>query len=188
MALSLVTDVTEEPVTLDEIKSHLRIDFKDDDAYLSSCVRAARTWVEGQTKRGIMDQTWDYTIDYAWPWKYGGTRIDLPLNPVASITSISYVDSDGATQTLASNQYTAQTRTHDSYIVPAYGVTWPDVRWVPDAVTVRFVAGSSSDIPDDLQRAVMILAGHYYEVRETAVDAPMAVEALISPFRKATFQ
>lgn len=181
MSLTLVTDVVEEPVSLDEQKAHLRLDIDDDDAYISGCVTAARAWVEGQTKRAFMPQTWDYVIDYHMP-----ARIDLPMNPVVSVTSVSYVDTAGASQTLASSQYTVAARKHGSFIVPAYNVTWPDVRHVPAAVTVRFVAGVASEVPQELHRAIMILAGAYYENRET-VPAPMAVEALVSPYRKASF-
>lgn len=189
MALTLVTDVTEEPVSLDEEKAHLRLDTDDDDAYLAGCISAARIWVEGQTHRAILPQTWDYTIDYDWP-QYGGyDRIVLPLRPVKAIAatspevfSITYVDSNGVTQTLAQSQYTLA---KSGYIVPAYNVTWPEVRCVPDAITVRFVAGDADNIPQELHRAIMILAGQYYEYRETGAGAPKAVEALISPYRRA---
>ena len=187
MALSLVTDVTSEPVSLDELKAHLRLDVDDDDAYLAGCVAAARTWVEGQTRRAIMPQTWDYIIDYGWPRSRGGYRIDLPMNPVTSVTSITYVDSSGAGQTLATSKYTVSARTNGSFIVPAYDQEWPDVRCVPSAVTVRFVAGDADEIPQELHRAIMVLAGHYYEFRETGIDAPKAVEALISPLRSVSF-
>ena len=193
MALTVVTDVTAEPVSLDQQKGHLRMDGDDDDAYISSCIMAARQWIEGQTKCAIMDQTWSYGIDYAWPVRFGKYRIDFPLNPVASqgspeTISVTYVDSDGATQTLATSQYTIAARRSGSYIVPAFDVVWPEVRWVPDAITVQFVAGDSDNVPQELYRAVMILAGHYYENRETAIEAPSAVEALISPFRTVTFR
>ena len=183
MSLSIVTDVTEEPVSIDECKAHLRIDFDDDDAYLAGCIMAARQWVEGQTKKALMPRTYDYKIDWGWPTKHGKFWIDLPVNPVASVTSISYVDTAGATQTLASSQYTVEARGHHSYIVEAYDVTWPTIRSVPSAVTVRFVAGDASNIPQTLHRAVMVLAGHLYEHRETAGSVPMAVEALIASQR-----
>jgi uncharacterized phiE125 gp8 family phage protein len=195
MALALVTDATEEPVSLDELKDHLRLDIDDDDAYLAGCVTAARQWVEGQTKRNILVKTWDYSIDYEWPWSGSSHRIELPLNPVKSIAgtspevfSITYVDTDGVSQTLAQSQYTLVNRSHHSYIVPAYDVEWPDVRCVPNAITVRFQSGDGDNIPQQLHRAIMVLAGYFYEVRETASNVPMAVESLISPWRKATFQ
>ena len=188
MSLTLVTDLAYEPVSLEEQKEHLRLDITADDHYVSSCITAARGFIEGQVKRSLMPKTYDYNIDYCWPYKDGAIRIDFPLNPVTSVTSISYVDSDGATQTLAASQYTVVAREFNSYIVAAYNVSLPDVRWVPNAITVRFVTGNSSTVPDELRRAIMILAGHYYENRETSMDAPIAIEALISPFRKATFQ
>ena len=191
MALSLVTDVTAEPVSVDDQKMHLRLDSDADDSYVAICIKAARQWIEGQTKRAIMSQTWDYSIDFGWPHRAGLHRIDYPLNPVAvqaspTIDSVTYIDDDGNSQTLAVSQYTVVARTNNSYLVPAFDVTWPTVRNVPNAITVRFVAGYST-VPEDLNRAVMILAGYYYEIRETGVDAPESVEALISPFRAATF-
>ena len=193
MALALVTAATSEPVTVDEMREHLRLDGDDDDAYVSDCITAARTWVEGQTKRGILTQTWDYYIDYAWPYYCGSHRINLPLNPVQAISAsspeifqITYVDDDGATQTLAQSQYTLVDRLHGSYIVPAYNIEWPTVRYVPEAIKVRFVVGEST-APADLKRAIMVLAGHYYEMRETGAGAPRAVEAMISPYRGVSF-
>ncbi len=192
MALTIVTDVTDEPLSVDDQKAHLRIDTDDDDAYIATCITAARQWIEGQTKRAIMNQTWDYGIDYHWPVRNGRHRIDFPLNPVTApaspeTTVITYVDDNGTTQTLAQTQYTVVSRRHGSFIVPAFNATWPSIRSVPNAITVRFRAGDSSNIPQELHRAVLILAAHYYEERETAADAPPAVEALISPFRAPSF-
>jgi len=189
MALTLVTAPSSEPVSLDEQKAHLRIDADYDDAYIASCIIAARQFIEGQTHHVIMQQTWSHTIDWNWPWKFGGRRIDLPTNPVTaqaspSTTVITYVDTNGATQTLAQTQYTVVGRRHGSYIVPAYDITWPDVRSVPDAITVRYQAGYGATlVPQELHRAVLILAAYYYENRETSAGTPKAVEALISPFR-----
>jgi uncharacterized phiE125 gp8 family phage protein len=191
MSLSLVTEPTEEPVTVDEQKEHMRIDADDnhDDAFIYTCIVAARTWIEGQTRRCMKSQTWDYSIDCGWPRVGGMPRITLPLNPVKAIGdtspevfSITYVDTDGATQTLATSQYTLVSRRYGSYIVPSYNVTWPDVRNVPNAITVRFVAGESN-VPEPLNMATMVLATHYYENRETAAKAPEAVESVVSAYR-----
>lgn len=182
MSLTLVTAPTSEPVSLSEMKSHMRLDGNDDDSYVTKCIKAARQWIEGQTKRALVTQTVDYAIDSNWPMWNGLPMIRLPLNPIASVSSITYVDSNGTSQTLATSQYTVAARTHGSYIVPAYGVTWPSVRDVPEAITVRFVAGADT-VDEDLKIAVKILASYYYENRETSSGAPRAVEALISPYR-----
>ena len=190
MSLTLVTEPTIEPITLEQLKAQLRLDVDNDDELLRDLIEVARSWVEGQTHRALASQTYDYAIDWEWPMKYGYTRIDLPLNPISSVTSITYVDNNGASQTLAANQYIVSARNHSSYIAPAYGVSWPDVRCIPSAITVRFVAGSDTNIPVSLKHAVKMLAAHLYENREAVAPKemmaiPFGIEALVSPYRKA---
>jgi len=193
MALTLVTAATAEPITLDELKEHLRLDTDHDDAYVNSCITAARHYIEGQTHHVIMQQTWSYTIDYHWPERFGSRRIDFPTNPVTaqtspSTTTITYVDTNGVSQTLAQTQYTVLGRRHGSYIVPAYEITWPEVRHVPDAITVQYQSGyATTAVPQELHRAMLILAAHYYENREVG-DLPAVIEALVSPFRYSRVQ
>lgn len=38
---------SEEPVTLAQAKAHCRVDFDDDDEYLTHLIKAARRWAEG---------------------------------------------------------------------------------------------------------------------------------------------
>lgn len=187
MALELVTGPTTEPVTLTEAKAHLRLDIADDDGLLAGYLMAARHFIETQTKRDLVTKTWDYSIDYRWPRKYHGWHmIRLPLNPVQSVTSVTYVDDSGATQTLASDQYIVSANDSYSSIVPAYDVSWPTVRCVPSAVTVRFVSGYVN-CPPDLKVAVLLMAGHLYENREAVSgkamsEMPLSVDALVSPY------
>jgi uncharacterized phiE125 gp8 family phage protein len=195
MALKLVSGPTQEPVTVEEAKQHMRLEVSDDDALVASYVLAARQWVEGETKRALVTQTWDYAIDYDWPHYYGLDKIILPLNPVQSVTSISYVDGDGASQTLAADQYTVAAREHVSFIEPAYDVAWPEVRCVPSAITVRFVTGYIDDtvspavgaVPFGLRTAVLMKAAEMYEHRGDMLPGTLqthpAIEALISPYR-----
>lgn len=200
MALNLVTGPVSEPVTLTEFKAHTRIDISDDDGLVAGYLLTAREMVEAQTRRKLMPQTWDYVIDYGWPYFGGVHQITLPVNPVISVTSITYTDNNGASQTLDASQYKAACRDSYSFIVPAYGVTWPDVRCDLGAVTVRFRAGYLDDSvspsvdapPWPLKQAILMLASHWYENRET-VDprtlgsVPYGFESLISPYRIVRF-
>lgn len=189
--LELVTGPTTEPVTLTEAKAQLRLDIADDDGLLAGYLMAARHFIETQTKRDLVTKTWDYSIGYHWPRRFANETfyrymIRLPVNPVQSVTSVTYVDDNGATQTLASNQYTVSASDSYSSIVPAYNVTWPTVRRIPSAITVRFVSGYV-DCPPPLKAAVLLLAGHFYENREavsgkTMSEMPFSVDALIGPY------
>lgn len=202
MGMTLVTGPTLEPVLLDEAKAHLRVDISDDDGYISGLMLAARQWVEGQTHRALITQTWDFGYDYCWPReaqaKYRAWRLvlRLPVAPAASITSISYVDGTGATQTLATDQYQTILNNDHPRIEEAYNASWPDVRDQANAITVRAVVGYGSnpgDVPYPLRQAILLLAGHLYENREAVVigqapaEVPMSVEALISPYRRSVF-
>ena len=188
MSLTLVTGPSSEPITLEEAKAQLRLDTDEDDALVVRLIKAARTWVEGQTKKALKAQTWDQTIDWQWPFKDSIPWITLEKNPVQSVTSITYVDGSSPNPTLAASDYIAVSREHHSYITPAYGVTWPTLRYVPEAITVRFVAGYS-EVPEPLKHAIAMLVAHWYENREpvivgtSAANIPLAVEAMISPYR-----
>ena len=185
MSLTLVTAPEQEPVTLAEVKAQLRLDIDEDDALLWRLMVAARVWVEGQTKRALLTQTWDQTIDYDWPYYRHLPHIRFEKNPVQSVSSITYMDGSSPNPTLSSANYIVVSREHGSYISPAYGVTWPNVRTVPEAIKVRFVAGYTS-VPEPLKHAILLLVAHWYENREVMgaeTEIPYAVEAMISPYR-----
>lgn len=197
MATTLVTPPAAEVITLAEAKAHARVEIDDDDGLIAGYAIAARVHLEGETRRAFLTQTWDLTLDYGWPVvREDGrhlNRIVLPRPPVQSVTSITYIDSAGATQTLAADQYKlAKASTGEWFVEPAYGVTWPSVRSEMAAITVRFVAGYGSnpgDVPEPLRQAMLLLIGHFYENREAinigniVNELPFAVAALVFPFR-----
>lgn len=185
MSLTLVTGPTREPVTLAEARAQCRIDSSVEDGLIAGDILAARQHVEIYTRRAMLTQTWDQTLDEL------GTEIVLLKPPVQSVTSVKYLDASGVEQTLNSSQYRlVQRSTGEFVIVPAYGVTWPTVQPVESAVTVRFVAGYSSDaFPEPLRKAVLLLVSHWFENRSavdergTAAEIPLGFEALVFPFR-----
>jgi len=195
MGLSLVTKPTAEPVTLIEAKAHCRIDTSDDDGLIAGYIVAARSWLESQLGP-LMTQTWDITFDYRWPWDGCKFILRLPIRPVQSITSVTYVDENGVTQTLSASLYKAILNTPVAAIEKAYGASWPGVRAQPAAITVRAVCGygpNPGDIPAHLRQALLMLVGHFYEHRESVVigqapsSVPMSVEMLMSPSRDWSF-
>lgn len=193
MGLVTVTPPAADPLSLAEAKAHLRIDTADEDGLIAGYILAARQFVENETHLRLITQTLDYTIDDGWPSLiargYYRTRIELPVKPVASVSSISYVDTSGNSQTLAADQYIVRTDGPVPYIEPAYGVTWPGVRCQPAAITVRFVAGTAlSDVPNPLLQAMRLLVAHADANREavsngTFNEVPLGVEAYLSPYR-----
>lgn len=198
MGLTLVTGPSTEPVTLAEAKAHCRVAISDDDGLIAGYIIAARMHLETETRRAFMTQTYDATFDYEWPRVWDRCKVDyrpqitLPKAPLQSVTSVTYVDDAGASQTLATDQYRVSANGIEGLIEPAYNVSWPTVREQMGCVTVRFVCGygaNPSDVPEPLRQAILLLVGHFYENREPVnvgnivTPLPFAVDALVFPFR-----
>ena len=171
-----------EPVTTAEAKLHLRVDHGDEDAYIDTLVATARQHIELVTRRAMVDTTFTLKMD-AFP-----TEIRPPRSPLSSVSSITYVDTDGATQPLSASVYSVDTDTEPGRISLAFNQSGPDIREQNNAVVVTFVAGygsAATDVPAALVTTVKMLAGHYYEfpvpviAGATATKIPMNIESLI---------
>lgn len=198
MGLALVTPPAYDPISLAEAKAHCRITSSDEDGTIVGYILAARQHIENECHLRIVTQTLDYTIDDDWPCEiargYHRQRITFPIGPVQSVTSITYVDGDGSTQTLGTDQYVVANfgttvQSGRPYIEPAYNVTWPTVRCQSAAITVRFVAGwDLSNVPNPIMHALRLLISHADQNREAVAsgafgEIPLGVEAFISPYR-----
>ena len=56
-SLKVTAAPASEPVSLTDLKTWLRIDWTDDDAWLSLLIQDARAWVESHTSRALITQT-----------------------------------------------------------------------------------------------------------------------------------
>lgn len=186
MAHVLVTAPATEPVSLTEAKLHLRVDATDEDTLITALITAARQLVEEETWRALVTQTWDYVAD-DWP---EGDALAMPRPPLQSVTSITYVDADGVTQTMPAADYIVDTYQHR--VVLADDADWPsDDLYPTSAVRVRYVAGygAASAVPGPIKQAMLLLIGHLYESREAAIvgtiatELPLGVRALLAPYR-----
>lgn len=154
MSLKLITPAAALPVTLAEAKLAHRFDASDLDDDITAMIQDATRLAEHEVGQCLMPQTWQLTLD-AFP-----DCIRLTRPPVASVTSVQYVDTAGALQTLAPSAYTLDTSSGFglAYLQPAYGTSWPATRDQAQAVIVRFVAGyaDAASVPSHLKRQVKI--------------------------------
>ena len=141
--------------------------------------------MEAVTWRALIQQTWVLTLP-AFP-----AVIYLPKPPTASVTSIAYIDTAGASQTLSTDIYALDSRQEPARIVTKFGQVWPATRAQNEnAVTVTFVAGygaSASSVPEPLRHAVRLLAGMLYENREAVACGnvpllPFALAAMLDAY------
>ena len=185
MKLSRTVAPTVEPVTLQDCKDWLRVDSADDDPLLTALVTMARESHEDYVRRAYITQTWALTLD-----RFPST-IQLWRCPVLAISSVTYVDPDGATQTLAGAKYQLDNSSEPARLVPAYNETWPTTRRVPNAVTVTFTAGygaAATDVPDIYKTAIKREVADHYEHREAIMASavsttPHTAHLLLLPHR-----
>lgn len=166
--LKLVTKPATEPLTLDEVKDHLRIELTDatEDALISRLIVASRRRAENFLWRAIMKQTWDYFLD-DFPGSAG--TILLPLPPLQSVTTVKYIDLDGNQQTLATTLWKVDAVSEPARLVPAFEETWPSSREEVNAVEIRFVAGYTDigEVPEEVKSGMKMMAASWYENRES---------------------
>lgn len=192
MALKLVTDSTEEPVSLSEVKTHLRVDSTNEDSLIGGQITASRTYAEEFTRRSFVTQSWRLTLD-DWPPRDG--PIELPRSPLANSSNLSvnyFPSTGGGTLTVDSTNYITDDQSDHPRVVLKSTVTeWADEDLRDaNAVQVEFDAGygASSDVPQPLKSAVLLLCGHLHENRQAVVPQrmsklPIAVESLLWTYR-----
>jgi len=222
MSLTRIVTPPALPVTEAEIWDHLRVPLTGspespaDQGHILTLIDAAVAGIDGADGwlgRALVEQTWDLKLDYFPGHRtseqgyhgayFAGDAILVPLPPLRSVTSITYVDTNGDTQTLSSALYTVDTASEPGRIVPVYQEVWPSTRGQIDAVTVRFVCGyepgaSASpptdadyqlNVPKPIKAAIKLLVAELYEHREDvnvgqSVNAmPFGSEALLAPYR-----
>lgn len=167
MGLSITEPAATEPLTLVEAKAHLRVDSTDEDALISSLITAATEYAQGATNRRLIDTAFAYTLD-----SFPSTGvIVLPETPLIAVQSITYVDTNGDTQTWSNSLYDVKTDTLLGTVRPAYGEDFPSTREQQDAVTVSFTAGyaDASSVPEAIKSGMKLMIGHLYEQRESYV-------------------
>lgn len=182
----LVTPPAIMPVTLEEAKAHLPVDFDDDDALIEGLIKAATANLDGWTGilgRCLVEQTWDQEFD--------GFQRDLclPLGPVISLTTVTWRNAAGQVSTIAPAAYDLRTDAGGSSLVRFdKGYSFPGDLHESRAVAVTYQAGYET-VPAPLKIAILMLVAHWYHNRKAVTgDAanvtPLAFDALVGPYRR----
>lgn len=172
-------DPTDIPVAVDDVKQHLRVTTDDENGYIGSRIFDAVDWIERYLDHSLCTSTWKLYMD-CFPGTSG--TIYIAKYPVQSVSQISYFDTAGVSQVLASSVYELDSVSKPARVVPAYGQVWPQTRPKVNAVEVTFLAGygAASAVPPTIKSAVMKYAAHLYEFREGDGKPPDAVMYLLA--------
>lgn len=188
----LVSAPTETPVSLQELKQHLRLVsndgvYTDEDGPLGIYLNAAVSHLDGYSGvlgRAIVTQTWRQDFD-CW-----SRMMRLPMS-AATIASVKYRASNGTLSTVDSGEYSLKADSLGSYVRFDDDFSFPGDLAESQAILIEFTAGfgAASAVPPAIKAAVMLLAAHLYANREAtgpadAAEIPFSVSALIAPIRR----
>jgi uncharacterized phiE125 gp8 family phage protein len=189
-SLKQTTAPSLEPVSLDELMAHGRIIETNEGTLLESYITAARVHCENKVGQQFVAATWRKEID-RFPCV---TRLNphqaiwLDRPPLQSVTSLTYIATDGSSTVMPSSDYVVSTDSMPGYIRPKYNGSWPTAQFVPNAVSIVYIAGygttsstaSVAAVPVPAKTAIKVAAQYYYQERDTNAPMPQAVDALLS--------
>lgn len=183
--LELTTAPANDPITLADIKAHLRVGNTKSDDYLSALIKVATEHFdghEGLLRRALITQTWtlyrEEFHDCPSRFRYS-TRVYFPLPPLQSVTSVKYYDENNVLQTFDAANYRVHVRKGgQGFLELLDDVSWPALYDRADAVQIEFVAGygdDTDDVPAPLKHAIRLVCSDLWGNRGDA-EASMLTE------------
>lgn len=167
-SLALITAPIEEPVSLAEAREWIGgITGNDRDAQINNAIVAARDWFERETGTQVMTATRELRLD-EFP-----DVIRLPRGPVQSITSITYNDTDDASQTYPLADTDQDLDAPVARVQPKSGKVWAATVAGLNKVLVRYVCGYSAPavVPESIKQAIKMFV-------LTSLDHPNTLEQM----------
>lgn len=169
---------TAEPLTLTEVKNHLRVEGTAEDDLITQYMKSARETIEKHTNRALMTQTIKQYFDC-----FNGTTLETRFAPIQSLTHVKYYNSDNDLITLTKDtDYYEDLKSEPARIVAIN--SWPTTKDRPNTVEIQYVAGyaDAASVPANIKQAILLLVGEMYEQRENSVKRlPDTVSHLLSP-------
>lgn len=150
MATTLISAPAAEPISVTDMKAHLRVDFSDDDALIGGLIVAARKYVESITGRRLLTQQWKYTLDrvprarrttdgmgrvdgfgrkdvdfVGPPWVFDARDMRLPYAPLISVDEVSFYDANNVKAVFDPANYLVDRDSEPPRIALQDAADWP---------------------------------------------------------------
>ena len=200
MKLALKTAPSVEPISLTEVKKHLRLATTDaeaaaytrEDTQLTAWIETAREMAEAETGTRLITQSWYLYLD-EWP---DGDEIRLPYPPLQSAT-VKYRLEDDSGYDNTFSDVIVDTVGKPGRIVLKSDYSWPtDTLYDVNPIQIEYTCGygaAGSDVPSKVRSAMFLKLTDLYEHRgETVIGASVgrlhdAAESLLRQCRDWTF-
>jgi hypothetical protein len=199
---------TEEPLTVEQAAKQCEVSANDHDEHFVELITAAREQFETDTGLALCAQTWVQRYDRP-PERYfrqqhnhrlddllfhlpgGGIfrYADLHKRPVASLTSITYIDTGGDSQTMSSADYELDIHRVRPVVWLAHNASWPATRAIQNALTFTFVAGygAATAVPRLIKQAMLLQLCAWFENRSMAAHEIASYDAIVHRYAHAGY-
>ena len=180
--LTLVEPPAFLPVSLSQIKAHLRLDHADEDDYLTHLNEVATQLIQVYLGRSLIKQTWSLI------WKQPEScplrltkrlmkpaQIQLKFPPLLSLKSVHFLDGE-------------KKKKIDRYFLNLFSlVPYLELSSFFEIVEIVYEAGYGerpNTVPAPICHAIMATITEFYETRETvSIPANNYVQGLLQPYR-----
>jgi uncharacterized phiE125 gp8 family phage protein len=207
MRFSVITPSTYSPISMREVKSHLRIHVGEtrEEDFLYECIDAAVDHTENFLNRKLTKQTGKYYID---DFPYCDV-IALPYPPVRKIpsTGLVYTDSTGSSTTFSSTKWSQDIISEPGRLVLKYNDDWPTGITLANnnPISIEYECGYGSTIigsvgstniklPSAIKHGLLMTIASWYEGRESYVQSmldfkqmPIGAMRIMASYRIKTF-
>lgn len=177
------TPPSEEPVTLSEVKDHLRIldTETNHDTRLTTLIVEAREAAESYMDRSLITRNWTASLDR---FPGGGSRLGLAFEGVrqghlgtelgllggerpfvrlrkgqlTAVVSVTTFDDDDVGTVFAASNYFVDTSTEPGRVVLREGSSWPIPTRVANGIEILYTAGfaDAASVPRDIVHGLLI--------------------------------
>lgn len=162
-----VTEPAAEPISRDRAKEQLRIEsgFTMDDDLIDFYISAARDEAEKYCNRSFASADFFLMLDR---FPGGRTPVTLPDPDTTDVSAVTYIDSNGAEQTVNASDYTVDTDRQQIR---------PDGNWPVGATSIKvaYTAGPDASAspaerpPKSVEQAMLLLITDMYDLRSSQV-------------------
>jgi uncharacterized phiE125 gp8 family phage protein len=169
--VKVITPPAKLPVTVAEVKSHLRVEIADDNLDIENKIKAVVSYLDppdGILGRAMISQTLQISLA-----DFPKGPIELPYPPVQSISAsgIKYLNSSDAETTVSSLIYVLKNDQEPALIILKTGESWPTdfTENDPYPVKINFKAGygdNPANVPETIRLWIMMAVGDFYLQRE----------------------
>ena len=153
------TDVT-EPVTLEDAKAFMKVDYSDDDAVITAMIKSARKIIARKLNRVLVPSTVTLTVQTSNAYEPVGLYYD------SNIADLIVTDLEADSLPLSADEYKMLNSTLTFNYKGAYRLTWTE----------------TPQVEDDIKEAIKMLVAYRYNNRgdqEKQTGIPEDIQAII---------